>query len=110
MTGTDLNTVSGPIPTVGARLPAESAEDRSESEPRVDAVEAVGGPAPHSEGQTDPAPHSEGQTERLIEVMLALSGHLDIEEPDGPSAAKIDAGRSHATLERLAMLGMSFGF
>jgi len=42
--------------------------------------------------------------------MLALSGHLDIEEPDGPSAAEIDAARNHATLERLAMLGMSFGF
>ncbi len=100
MPGSDLHTMSGAIPTVEARLPAESAEDRFENEPRVDAVEAPGGPAPHSEGQTV----------HLIQVMLALSGHMDVAEPDGPSAAEIDAVRPQATLERLAMLGMSYGF
>jgi len=99
MAGTDLHTVSGAIPTVEARLPAESTEDRLESESRLEPVDPP-----------RPAPRSEGQTDRLIEVMLALSGHLDIEEPDGPSAAEIDAARNHATLERLAMLGISFGF
>jgi len=40
--------------------------------------------------------------------MLALSWHMDVEEPHGSVAAEIDEVRTHAALERLAMLGMPF--
>ncbi len=120
MTGTDLHTVSGAIPTVEGSLPAEETEDRFGAESGVRSSEGRSGPAPRSEGRSGPAPRSEGRsgpaprsegpTDRLIEVLVALSGHLDIEERDDLPAAAIDVVQTHATLERLAVLGMSFGF
>ncbi len=82
MSGIDLHIVHETVPSVEKGLPAEKAEDRPVSEPVQD---------------------------RLVEVMLALSGRIDVDEAEGVSSAEIDAYRSHATLERLAMLGISFG-
>jgi len=82
MSGIDVHIVHETVRSVEAGLPAEKAEDR---------------------------PDSEAVQERLQEVMLALSGRIDVEEADGVSSAEIDASRSDATLERLAMLGISFG-
>jgi len=82
MSGIGLHVVQEPIPSVEAGPPAETAEDRLASEPGRD---------------------------RLVEVMLALSGHMGMEEADGARAPEVDQYRSDATLERLAMLGMCFG-
>ncbi len=119
MSGADLHTMSGTIPTAEGSLPADGADEGYGSEPGLDVVdlprpqaprsEGRSGPAPRSEVDSGPAPCSEVGSGRLAEVMLALSGHMDVEEPEGPSAAEIDEVRTHATLERLAMLGMPFG-
>ncbi len=97
MSGTDLHTTLGTIPTAEGSLPAD-ADECNGSEPGLDVVD----PRP-------PAPRSEVDSARLAEVMLALSGHMDVEEPNGPLVAEIDEVRTQATLERLAMLGMPFG-
>ncbi len=111
MFGVDLYIVPGPIPSVEASLPAEEAEEWSGSESGADTdflpqrppcSEGHSGPAPRPEGRSGPAP-------RLVEVMLALSGRIDVEEPAAPSADEIDGWCSHTTLERLAMLGQSLG-
>lgn len=47
--------------------------------------------------------------DRLAEVLRALSGHMDGEEPDPSSRIGTDAGRSDRARTRLAMLGLSFG-
>ncbi len=99
MSGTDPQTMAGTIPTAERSLPADGADEGYGTEPGLDVVDL---PRPR-------APRSEVDSARLAEVMLALSGHMDVEEPHGPSAAAIDDVRTHATLERLAMLGMPFG-
>ncbi len=119
MSGNDLHTMTGTIPTAVGSLPADGADEGYGSEPGLDVVdlfrsraprsEGRSGPPPRSEGRSGPAPRSEVDSGRLAEVMLALSGHMDVEEPNGPSAAEIDEVRTYATLERLAMLGMPFG-
>jgi len=89
MSGIDLQLEAGPVPSAGTDLSADEAE--------------------HEWDGPRPSARPEGPSSRLAEVMLALSGHMDVDEPDGPSAAEIDAWRTDATLERLAMLGVSFG-
>jgi len=87
MSGIDVHIVHETVRSVETGLPAKKAEDRPDSEPVQD---------------------------RLVEVMLALSGRIDVDEADGVSSAEVssaevDAYHSDATLERLAMLGVSFG-
>ncbi len=119
MSGADLHTMSGTSPTAEGSLSADGGDEGSGTEPGLDVVdpprpqgprsEVDSGPAPRSEGRSGPAPRSDVDSRRLAEVMLALSGHMDVEEPEGPSAAEIDEVQTHATLERLARLGMHFG-
>ncbi len=106
MSGIDPHTMSGTIPRAEGSLQADGADEAYGSEPGLDVVDLPRPRARRSEGR---APRSEVDSRRLAEVILALSGNIAVEEPDGPSLVEIDEVRTHATLERLAMLGMPFG-
>lgn len=71
-------------------------------------AEAMPGMPEDRSGRPGPGPsHPSG--DRLAEVLRALSGRMDVEEPDPSSRIETDAGRDDGARTRLAMLGLSFG-